>query len=191
MKTLFGLVCAVVLGSASAGAYAHALHTGGTAFSAGFAHPLMGLDHMLAMVAIGLYAAHAPLRARGGILLAAALALSGGVLVGHTIAAGALLEFLALTSVGALAVLLLCVRKLLPLYGMAAVVLFALVHGALHANEQPIEFATTAYTAGVLLSSTALQFLGNALGVLSRGRVHWYGLPLAASGSWILFGAAV
>jgi urease accessory protein len=151
----------------------------------------MGLDHMLAMVAIGLCAAHEPLRARVGISLAAALALSGGVLVGHTLAAGVLFEFLALASVGALAVLLLCVRKLPALYGMAAIVLFALVHGAVHAIEQPIEFATTAYTAGVLLSSTALQFFGSALGVLSRGRVHWYGVPLAAAGSWILLGATV
>jgi urease accessory protein len=47
------LACALV----AAGADAHPLHISGTGFAAGFGHPFLGLDHVLAMLAVGLWAA--------------------------------------------------------------------------------------------------------------------------------------
>ena len=50
------LALALILGTA-ASAQAHTPEAVGAGLAEGFAHPLLGLDHLLAMVAVGLWAA--------------------------------------------------------------------------------------------------------------------------------------
>ena len=61
----------VFLLGASSGAFAHPSHNV-SGFAAGIIHPLSGLDHLLAMVAVGLWAAQGNTKKRGGQRMAAA-----------------------------------------------------------------------------------------------------------------------
>ena len=58
MKTRY-VFAAVALAAASGAALAHPGHESASFFT-GFTHPLGGLDHLLAMLAVGLYAARQP-----------------------------------------------------------------------------------------------------------------------------------
>ena len=56
--TAFRLLVTVALVLAPSIAFAHPGHGGDAVFWAGFIHPFGGLDHLLAMTAVGLFAAH-------------------------------------------------------------------------------------------------------------------------------------
>src|SRR5579863_6508338 len=87
MKTISRslLISAVFLLLTGAGAYAHVVPGDVHGFGSGFAHPLFGFDHVLAMVAVGLWAAQLGGRARwlvpasfvGVMALGGALAMAG------------------------------------------------------------------------------------------------------------------
>ena len=55
------LLVGVALAATAMPALAHTGHGATSGLAAGFTHPLLGLDHLLAMIAVGLFAA-----ARGG-----------------------------------------------------------------------------------------------------------------------------
>ena len=57
-RTAFRLLVTVALLLAPSIAFAHPGHGGDTSLLAGFIHPFGGLDHLLAMTAVGLFAAH-------------------------------------------------------------------------------------------------------------------------------------
>lgn len=132
-------------------------------FAAGFSHPLFGADHILAMVAVGLWA----WQIGGRAVYIVPAAFVGTMLLGFALAlAGIALPFVEpaiLASVVALGLLVaLAVR--LPLAGSAAVVAaFALFHGHAHGGE--IGAATEfAYGAGFALATALLHAAGIALG---------------------------
>ncbi|WP_186398880.1 HupE/UreJ family protein [Stappia sp. P2PMeth1] len=132
-------------------------------FAAGFSHPLFGADHILAMVAVGLWA----WQIGGRAVYIVPAAFVGTMLLGFVLAlAGIALPFVEpaiLASVVALGLLVaLAVR--LPVAGSAAVVAaFALFHGHAHGGE--IGAATEfAYGAGFALATALLHAAGIALG---------------------------
>jgi urease accessory protein len=151
-------------------------HTGDGAngFAHGFVHPIGGLDHVLAMVAVGLYAAMIGGRALWLIPAAflGAMAL-GGVL-------GMIGYGLPYTEIGiAVSVILLglavAFRINLPtLAAMALAGLFAIFHGHAHGAEMPQTISGYEYAAGFLLATALLHGAGIAIGVVaaqSRWRV--------------------
>ena len=154
--------------------------------AAGFVHPFLGLDHLLAMLAVGVWAAQLGGRwvwavpfafvsamAAGGALAFAGIALP---IVEPAIAASVLVLGL---------VVALRVRlgaSALPLAG-----LFALFHGAAHAAEIPADASPVVYAAGLLLATALLHAAGIALGMLPRSRVA--GIPVALAGAWLLAAA--
>ena len=169
------LAATVVLMLASAAAAAHP-QAGGThahGFLDGLVHPFTGLDHLLAMLAVGVWsvrqsnAAWLPHTFLGMMLF--------GVLTG---AAGLVMPGLetgvALTVV--LMGLLIAVAARLPAaVGAAMVGAFALLHGNAHGHELP----QAASAIGMLLASAALIYGGRALGRVSPA------LALKAGGAMI------
>jgi urease accessory protein len=153
-------------------AWAHPghLHTEptGHGFAAGFFHPLFGLDHLLAMVAVGLLAAQ-----WGGRALWAlpAAFLSFMVLGGCLGMAGLTLPGLEIGIALSVVVLgaALLVGKQSPLLAAAIVAgLMGLLHGHAHGAEMPA-LATSQqllYAMGFVLSTTALHGAGLAVGLL-------------------------
>lgn len=167
---------AILLASLAVPALAHPGHPGGEAhdagFAQGFAHPFGGFDHLLAMLAVGLWAVQFAARSGNRIslwLLPAAfvlpmgagflLALNGVALPG--VEAGIALSVLILGLAVAFAAR--------PPLAAAMVVTagFALFHGFAHGTEMG-EGVATAYAAGMLLATALLHGAGLVAAALSQ-----------------------
>ncbi len=137
-------------------------------FASGFAHPLLGLDHIAAMVAVGLWGAFlgAPaiwllpvvfplVMALGGILGIFGVPLPG-VEIGIAVSAVVLGLMVALA-----------VR---PHLAIAAVIVgaFAIFHGYAHGAELPDGGDAVAYSAGFVIATGCLHLCGIAIGLLTR-----------------------
>lgn len=164
-------VAALFILLASAGpAFAHTGH-GADGFVHGFVHPLGGIDHVLAMVALGLYAA----MLGGRALWAVPAAFLGAMALGGVLGmAGYVLPY---TEIGiAVSVIALglavALRVGLPtLAAMALAGLLAIFHGHAHGTEMPQSISGYEYAAGFLLATAALHAAGIALGIVgAKGR---------------------
>jgi urease accessory protein len=167
---------------AAAPAYAHT----GLADTYGFAHPIGGIDHVLVMVAVGLFAAQLGGRAVWAVPLSfLAMMATGG-------AAGAVGLGLPLVEIGiALSVVVLGLAvaarvHLATVAAMAFVGCFALFHGHAHGAEIPDAASGFAYGTGFVLATASLHAAGIALG-LSIGKAGevFGGHALRAAGSAI------
>lgn len=161
------------LGTAAAIAFAlstpAAAHVGSGemhGFAYGFAHPIGGLDHMLAMVAVGLLAASLGGRAMWLVPAAFVLMMAAGGLLGMSQVA---LPYVELAIASSVIVLGLAVALRLPMPTMAAMALvgvFAVFHGHAHGAEMPADASGAGYAAGFLLATALLHAAGICLGLL-------------------------
>lgn len=153
---------------------AHA-HTGGSAgagFAHGFVHPLVGLDHLLAMFAVGVLAAQ-----RGGRSLWTMPAAFAGMMLGGFAAGGAgiALPGVELAIAASVAVLGGAVARRDATPGSFAVAIvggFALFHGHAHAAEMPVAATSATFAVGFLVATLLLHAAGAALAMGVRS-----GLP--------------
>lgn len=174
-------------------AFAHTFGTEGASFYQGFIHPLSGLDHLLAMLAVGMWAAQSGGHSRWLIPSAfvTMLALGGGMAT-----LGWTLPQVELGIAGSVAVLglLIAGAAKTPLWlGASIAGLFALFHGHAHGAEMPQAAAPLLYAAGLLLATALLHLLGVFTGMAAtRGwpvrLLHAGGVGLAAAGVWLLVG---
>jgi urease accessory protein len=128
----------------------------------GFAHPFLGLDHLLAMTAVGLWSAIAGGRA---LWLCPALFVAtmlGGYGVGAAEVALPLVEPAILASVVALGFLVAAGARLPLAAGASLVAFFALFHGHAHGAEAPAG-AAAMYVLGFVLATATLHLLGIAI----------------------------
>ena len=141
-------------------ALAHVGHGETSSFAAGLAHPLNGLDHVAAMVAVGLWAA-----LKGG----RALWLWPAAFVGVMLVGGALgiahvaLPFVEPAILASVMALGLCVALAIdvPVWAGAAVVAaFALFHAHAHGAAVAENMNRLEYMAGVALATAALHLVG-------------------------------
>lgn len=147
----------------SGSAMAHTGHDVGSGLLAGLFHPMAGLDHLLAAVAVGLLASRGSDRQQWSL----PLAFTAMVAVGFVLAASlgiAPVEAAILLSLPAFALLLM----LKPTFSSTLLLLpvggFALFHGFAHGSEAPLA-AGLAYVAGLMGTTFALH-----LGGLFAGR---------------------
>jgi urease accessory protein len=179
-------VAAVVMAAGIKSASAHTFGALGAGPAEGFLHPLGGLDHMLAMVAVGLWATQLGGRARwalpGAFVLAmiagAALALGGIVLPG--VESGILASVLVLG-------LAISWGAALPLAAPIAVVgAFAVFHGHAHGLELPAAASPLGYAAGFVVATAALHVVGIGLALLMRR--FWGAAALRSVGAAVALG---
>ncbi|MEQ8965667.1 MAG: HupE/UreJ family protein [Azospirillaceae bacterium] len=184
-----GLAGALAL--AAGAAEAHTGHGPTAGFAHGVTHPILGADHVLAMVAVGLWAA----LAGGRSLWAVPAAFVGAMLVGGAVGmAGIGLPGVELLIVGSVVVLgaLIAFGVRLPVAaGMAVVAAFAVFHGQAHGAEMPAGAGAIAYAAGFALATAALHGVGIAIasiaGKLAEPRVARAGGAAIALGGVGLF----
>jgi len=189
---LLAATAVATLAIGQAQAHAPGAVTGG--FSAGLSHPFLGLDHLLAMVAVGLMAVQQQGRAVWALPLTFVLGMAGGTVLG-LIGLGAVpLELGVAGSVVVLGGLVAWGRRL-PLAGATALVaVLAAVHGHAHGLEMPALASATAYLAGVLGGTIVLHAAGvlSALGlkdgVAGRWAVRGVGTAFAAVGVLLVVG---
>jgi len=164
-------------------AHAHPLPGETHSFAAGFTHPLSGLDHILAMVAVGLWAAQLGGRCRWAVPAAfVSLMIVGGAL-GMTGVYVPAVESGIAASVLVLGILIAAAVKLPMLPGMALVGLFAIFHGHAHGTEIPAAASGLNYAAGFVLATAGLHASGVALGLLAQK--HMPALTLRLAGATI------
>jgi urease accessory protein len=184
---------AALLAGTATFALAHTGHDGaahhgiGDALEAGFVHPFNGLDHLAAMLALGLWSA---LTARR--VWVAPLAFAGTLLVGALLGfAGLVLPAVEPMIAASLLVLGLLVASRVALPAVAGVVLaaaFAIFHGIAHGQELSGPFGAWAL-AGVVTATVLLHALGIAIGLTMKHRGAW--LPRAAGAAVALFGLSL
>jgi urease accessory protein len=159
----------LLLATGAAMAHPHHAHLDGYgSFMSGLLHPFFGLDHVLAMVAVGLWAS----LLGGRALFVVPAAFVGVMAVGFLLALGGVgLPFVEPFILASVVVIGLLVALALPVpvaAGAALVGFFALFHG--HAHGEEMGAATmAAYGTGFIISTAALHAAGVAAG-LGLGR---------------------
>lgn len=168
-------------------ASAHPLLGAGFGLGSGFSHPFNGLDHMLAMIAVGLWAVQTGGRALWMVPLAFVSVMLLGGLVAYS---GVQIPFVEQgigVSVIFLGLLILSATRLTPAVSAAIVGFFALFHGYAHGAELPHMGVALTYTAGFAVATAALHGTGLAAGhwlMQGRGRhlIRYMGAAIALGG---------
>jgi urease accessory protein len=169
-------------------ASAHPGH-GDAGLASGFLHPFSGLDHMVAMLAIGVWAARNAGLKRWLTPAAFLLGMIGGGALGF---GGFLPQFLesAVTASTLAAALLVLLAVRLPLAIQASLAAaFAVWHGMAHGAELPAATAPVGFAVGFLAATVTLLAVGVALGRLLRQgeRDRWLGAGLTAVAASLLW----
>lgn len=156
-------------------------------FSAGFIHPLLGLDHLLAMVAIGFWAARLGGLARWQLPAAFVLVMAVGAALAVRGISISWLEQGIAASVLVLGLLIVSARRMPVSIGIFLTAIFAVFHGLAHGSEIPANTAGWTFGAGFLIATAALHTLGLALGQVAEGRSAW--LSRSASATLVITGS--
>jgi urease accessory protein len=135
-------------------------------FVHGFSHPLSGLDHVLAMVMVGVLAWQLGGRAVWVVPATFVLVMAGGGALGMMgvaipfVEIGIALSVIILGAIVALGIMA-------PVAIAAGIVgLFAIAHGHAHGAEMPAAAAGMAYAAGFMMATAGLHAAGLAIGSL-------------------------
>lgn len=143
---------------------------GETGFAAGLLHPLTGVDHLLAILAVGVVAVLlAARRAAWAVPFGFVGGMAAGGLLGLVGGARHLLEIGVGTSVVALGLMILALarrgtRAVFP-WVIGAVAVFGAAHGHAHGAALPAGVGALDYGVGVLITTVALLVAGTLLGV--------------------------
>ena len=188
MKRIAPLAAALAL--LPTAALAHVGHGSTESFAAGLAHPLGGLDHIAAMIAVGLWAA-----LKGG----RALWIWPAAFVGTMLLGGALgmahvpvpfVEPGILASVVALGLLVALAVDLPVSIGALIVGAFAIFHGHAHGSEVAENIGGFEYMAGFAAATAGLHLLGIAF-ALGFTRAQLRGVVRIAGAACMVLGVAL
>lgn len=162
-----GILAALLLAGT---AQAHTIGVYDAGFAAGLAHPFIGPDHLLAMVAVGLWAA----QLGGRAIWCVPLTFMTMMVLGSALALGGLpLPAVETGITGSMLVLglLIAVAARFPLaVSMLVVGAFALFHGHAHGQELPQAASALLYSLAFLIATGLLHATGAGLGMLlARG----------------------
>ncbi len=191
MKRGYQITAALTAFFLAGAAQAHSFGAHGAGFGAGIAHPFLGLDHLLAMLAVGVWAAQlggkalwrVPLAFMAMTALGSAVALSGIAL--PAVEAGIA------GSVPILGLLIAVAARIPVPASMLLVGAFAVLHGHAHGSELPQAASATLYGLGFLLATGMLHALGLLAGALIDQRLKpvWrrvLGGGIAAAGAMLI-----
>jgi len=189
MKTAFGkwLALAFVGLTFAGSAMAHTGHSHGGGFGGGFYHPFLGLDHILAMVAVGLWA----FQMRGtaiwvlpGSFLVAMLA---GFGLGLSPVMLPVVEPGILASVILLGVMVAMAVRMPMVAAASMTAIFGILHGFAHGMEMPAFGSVALYAAGFAAGTAILHAAGIGLGSAGRLTATSF-LPRAAGAAIVALG---
>jgi urease accessory protein len=161
-------------------------------FQDGLWHPLLGMDHLLVMTGIGLWAGINEGRVRRYLLPVVILAMAAGATLHFQGAVIPHAEFGVTVSVPALGLILASRRRLPAAWALPIAGGFAILHGFVHASEIGTDAQAQLYISGVMLSTAGLLGLGFAAGQTPPLAVSAiktvFGLICACTGMVLLLG---
>lgn len=137
-------------------------------FLAGIEHPVMGLDHIVAMVAVGIWGAQLRAPAIWVLPVTFPLVMSfGGVLGGLGVPIPGIEVGIALSAIVLGAMVALAARP--PLWVAAVIVgVFAIFHGYAHGAELPESANAISYAMGFVIATGSLHALGILAGLIKK-----------------------
>lgn len=189
-KQALSLASLMVLLTAPSLVHAHtgAGHT--TGFAHGFAHPLGGLDHMLAMAAVGIWASQAGGRALWALPAAFVSMMTLGSVLGMAGVTAPFIEEGILLSVLVLGLLIAAAARLQIAASIVITGLFAAFHGHAHGAEIPGAASGLEYAVGFVLATCFLHLSGAGAGLLFKRLdqarlVRYAGGAIAAGGAYL------
>lgn len=185
------MIPGVILASVTNFAFGHAGH-GPDGLSSGLAHPFLGIDHVLAMIAVGLWAS----QLRGRMMWMVPAAFVGVLAIGGVLGMTGVwlpgVESGILASLVVLGLLIAMALKPSAAICLGLVALFALLHGHAHGTELAAGASAVSYSVGFMLATAALHVLGIGLGVAMQWarqipltRLSGAGIALAGLALWI------
>lgn len=180
--SIFGVIPSVV--------HAHILPGQASGFTGGFQHPLFGLDHILAMIAVGLWAFQLGGRAVWFVPLTFVSIMAVGGVFGMSGLHVPFVEEGILLSVLILGILIAAAARFPLAVSMAIVGLFALFHGHSHGTEMPLNASGFGYGVGFVLATALLHGCGIGLGAVivqstSPKIVRYAGAAVVAGGLYL------
>jgi urease accessory protein len=186
-KTSIGAFVAVATVAFSSAAFAHAGDHSHTSLAQGLWHPFTGLDHILAMVAVGLWASQIGGRALWLMPLTFLAVMAAGADLGMS---GVALPWIELGIAASVLVLGAAVALALrPSFAVSMPLIgaFALLHGYGHGVELPASTSALGYGAGFIAATLALHLVGIGLGfATARVPVRLAGSAIATLGAVLL-----
>ncbi len=179
--TVFAFLCAQM-------AFAHPQKGEAVGFLTGFRHPISGLDHVLAMVAVGLWGAQLGAPAIWVLPVAFPMVMAFGGMLGLMGVPLPGTEYgIALSAILLGAVVLFEIRP--PLGVAAALVgIFAIFHGHAHGTELPPGQSALLYSMGFVIATGCLHALGIGIGTVLRWA--WGQKLLRVAGALVVIGGS-
>ncbi|MEC5214700.1 urease accessory protein [Polaromonas sp. CG_9.5] len=162
-------------------------------FMSGFMHPLSGLDHLLAMVAVGIWGATLGKPLVWALPVAFPMLMVVGGVMGIAQVPLPYVEIGIATSVVVLGLSIAAAWRAPVAIAVGIVAVFGIFHGYAHGVELPETASPAAFAAGFVISTGLLHLAGIAIGLvkaLPRGAqaLRAGGGMIAAAGVWILAG---
>ena len=148
-------------------ANAHILQ-GDAGFLSGLTHPVLGFDHFLAMLSVGILSAQIGGRAIWTVPATFVSVMALGAFIGVRNIEIPGVEYGIALSVLILGFSLAMERKLLPVWAMLGVGFFAIFHGHAHGTEMPRIVTPVIYALGFLLGTAGIHLCGVLVGVVSN-----------------------
>jgi urease accessory protein len=160
---------------------------------AGLLHPVTGLDHLLAIVAVGIWGAFLGRPLIWQLPVAFPLVMVIGGVLGIAGVAVPFVEAGIALSVVVLGAAIALRWSAPAVVAVAIIAVFAIFHGHAHGTELPQATAPQSYAAGFVISTGLLHLAGIALGLLVGIRggtplLRGAGGVIALVGGWILLG---
>lgn len=149
-------------------AQAHMEQSSGGGFSTGVLHPLTGIDHLLAMLAVGMWGAQLGMPAIWVLPVAFPLVMAiGGVLgIAGVPLPGA--EIAIVLSVVLLGAAIASGRRPPLPFAAALVAFFAIFHGYAHGRELPAQANAVDFSAGYVLATGCIHLTGIGIGTVTK-----------------------
>jgi urease accessory protein len=176
---------------APAAALAHPGHDGAGGLLHGFLHPVTGIDHVLAMIAVGVLAAQYGGRALWLIPLSFVTVMAIAGVIGMAGIVVPVAEVGIGLSVVVLGLAIAFQLRPPTFVAMAVVGFFALFHGYAHGAELPDGISGLSFALGFLLATALLHCTGIGLGLLMQRQASSRRLIQAGGGAMALVGIAV
>jgi urease accessory protein len=166
---------------------------GGGGFMSGFSHPVLGFDHFLAMLSVGILSAQMGGRSIWTVPTTFVVVMLVGGVLGISGINIISVELGIALSVLALGISIASEKKLPPYLAMAFVAVFAIFHGHAHGAEMPYLAKPALYAAGFVVGTAAIHiagvFIGLAAEKLLNGHqlLRYLGASIAGIGFYLTF----
>jgi urease accessory protein len=197
MKSTFAtrlLKISAALALLPAVASAHPGHDGGHDlswdFGGGFAHPIFGFDHLVAMIAVGIWAAQLGGRARWLVPATFVSVMTLAATFGQREIPHVAMEQMLAASLLAFGLMVALAQRLPLVVGLGLTALFATFHGFAHVSELPSGSGSFSFGLGFITATALLHAAGLAIGSLNADQINGWlkatGVGIATIGAVML-----